>query len=486
MWIFYLENYSYVALAFSQRQTLLSLLGFIVISILSWCWRHASVRSLLPAWLFFWVWMLPLSLLASPTALNSGLLNGILLGVREHVQLWLPLQILAPCGLPYVERLSDNFTLLPLLSWNKLILGLWILLAAGKALGMLNQRRRLSGIAKGARLITEPQLLAAVEKWRRRYRLRRSVALRSSDESQQAFTIGVLRPLVFLPEHLLQALSDTDLDAILGHELAHIKRCDDLFVCFQLISKSLLFFNPLVWFSGRRITSLRERCCDLLAIRASDLAPQSYAESLLRVAELHNASGFDSEVAAGLTSSALTKRVHYVLSPHKNNFTWLPLIAAMMILPLLNLALMPDIAGIDTIRDDEAKALLTELHALPPMPRATIVENFIGDTHATCALPQRARYHPGIDFVPGSTGDRSVRAIADGEISAVIHSSAYFGALLQINHANGVTSTYVHLGDTHVQRGEHIYAGQQIGTVDGDHLHLELRKGGRIINPSVL
>ncbi|HSB95878.1 MAG TPA: M56 family metallopeptidase, partial [Spongiibacteraceae bacterium] len=436
MWIFYLENYSYVALAFSQRQLLLSLLGFIVISILSWCWRSASVRSLLPAWLFFWVWMLPLSLLASPTFLNSGLLNGILLGVREHLQLWLPLQILAPCGLPYVERLSDNFALLPLLSWNKLILGVWILLAGSKALGMLNQRRQLSRIAKTARPITEPQLLAALEKWRRRYRLRRSVALRSSGESQQAFTIGVLRPLVFLPEHLLHALNGADLDAILGHELAHIKRCDDAFVCFQLISKSLLFFNPLVWFSGQRITSLRERCCDLLAIQASDLSPQSYAESLLRVAELHHVSDFDSEVAAGLTSSALAKRVRHVLSPHKNNFTWLPLLAAMLLLPLLNLALMPDIAGIDVIRDDEAKALLTELHAVPPMPRAAIVRNFIDAANTSCALPQRAQYHPGIDFVPGSTGDRSVRAIADGEISAVIHSSAYFGALLQINHAN--------------------------------------------------
>lgn len=485
MWIYYLENFGYIALAFGQRQVMLSLLGFIAMLLISWSWRRAALQSLLSMWLLFWVWMLPLSLMES-TQQQSGTLGIALRTVHEHVQQWLPLQILSPCGLPYVERLSSDFSLLPLLSWNKLALTLWLLLSAGKTLSVLNQRRQLTRIAKNAQPVDEPHLLAAAESWQRRFKLSRSVAVRSSRDCNQAFTLGVFRPVVFVPEQLVQHLNHTEIEAVLGHEFAHIKRYDDVFVCLQLVSKCILFFNPMMWLSARHITSLRERCCDLLAIQASGLPAQSYAKSLLRVAELQGDTMFDCDAVAGLTSSALTERVRNSLTPPKNHFSIVPLLTAAITLSAFSFVFTSNSAGLDTIRGSEAKMLFAHLGAVSPMPRVKNLENFIGAANETCSLPQRNHYHPGVDFAPAIDGDRSVNAIADGKIAGIISSSAYFESMLQISHADNVISTYVHLSNISVKIGDRVHAGQSIGTLGGNHLHLEVRKGLQLVDPSGL
>lgn len=485
MWVYSLENYSYIALAFGQRQVLLSLLGFTLMAAVTWIWRRASVQSLLSAWLLFWIWMLPLSLLGS-TNPGVGIFNDTLHLLRERMQHWLPLQALSPCDVPYLERLSSDFPLYPLLSWHKLVLGLWLLIAVGKSLSLLYQRKKLSAIAKNANLVDEPHLAESVESWRQRYRLSRPVSVRSSHECNQAFTMGVTQPIIYLPDQLLRELSRIDIEAVLGHELAHIKRYDDIFVCFQLITKSILFFNPLIWISARRITSLRERRCDLLAIHAGGLSPQGYAKSLLRIAELQRNTRFDSEVAAGLTSSALAERVSDVLTAHGKHFSLLPLLVLATGLLSLNIIFMPNTSDMNAIRGKEAKTLLDNIHAVPPMPRLLGNGNFIESIGNTCGLPMRNHYHPGADFVPGLDGSRAVRAIADGEIATVNSVIPYVGVTLQIKHESDIVSTYVHLSNTNVQPGDHVRAGQQIGTLGDNHLHLEVRKGLRLIDPSVL
>lgn len=485
MWVYSLENYSYIALAFGQRQVLLSLLGFTLMVAITWIWRHASVQSLLSAWVWFWIWMLPLSLLGS-TNPGVGIFNDTLHLLRERMQHWLPLQTLSPCDVPYLERLSSDFPFYPLLSWHKLALGLWLLVAAGKSLSLLYQRKKLSSIAKNAQPIDEPHLVKLVENWRQRYRLSRPVSVRSSSDCNQAFTMGVTQPVIYLPDQLLRELSLVDIEAVLGHELAHIKRYDDVFVCFQLITKSILFFNPLIWISARRITSLRERRCDHLAIHTGELSPQGYAKSLLRIAELQRNTLFESELAAGLTSSALAERVGDVLTAHGKRFSFLPLLIIVTGLLSLNIIFMPNASDMNAIRGNEAKTLLNGIGAVPPMPRLLGNGNFIGSIGSTCGLPLRNRYHPGADFVPGLDGSRAVRAIADGEIATVNSVIPYVGITLQIKHENDIVSTYVHLSNTNVQPGDQVHGGQQIGTLGNNHLHLEVRKGLRVVDPSVL
>lgn len=97
--------------------------------------------------------------------------------------------------------------------------------------------------------------------------------------------IGVLRPMILLPSSIITGLSTEELAAILGHELAHIRRYDLWMNLVQRLIESLLFFHPVVWWLSRQVSKEREICCDDLVLGAGH-APMNYAGALLRMAEL--------------------------------------------------------------------------------------------------------------------------------------------------------------------------------------------------------
>ena len=95
-------------------------------------------------------------------------------------------------------------------------------------------------------------------------------------------TLGVLHSLVLLPACALLVLSPDHLEAILAHELAHVRRADYFWNLFQTLTETLFFFHPAVWWIGRRLKEQRELCCDDMAIeKCSD--PLVYATALFRL-----------------------------------------------------------------------------------------------------------------------------------------------------------------------------------------------------------
>ena len=91
--------------------------------------------------------------------------------------------------------------------------------------------------------------------------------------------IGWLKPVVLLPASALAALSPQQLEAILAHELAHIRRHDYLVNLLQTLVETLLFYHPAVWWLSRRIRIERENCCDDLAVSLCG-DPVAYASAL--------------------------------------------------------------------------------------------------------------------------------------------------------------------------------------------------------------
>ena len=102
--------------------------------------------------------------------------------------------------------------------------------------------------------------------------------------------VGLLRPTILLPASALSGLSAGELEMILAHELAHVRRHDMWVNLLQRLAEAALFFNPALWLLSRRISSLREYCCDELACRGAEPrgggAHLRYAQALLRVVEL--------------------------------------------------------------------------------------------------------------------------------------------------------------------------------------------------------
>ena len=78
--------------------------------------------------------------------------------------------------------------------------------------------------------------------------------------------IGFFRPIVLLPLRALTGLSAEQLEAVIAHELGHIKRFDVAVNLFQVVVETLFFFHPAVWWLNRRIRADREDCCDDIAI----------------------------------------------------------------------------------------------------------------------------------------------------------------------------------------------------------------------------
>ncbi len=118
----------------------------------------------------------------------------------------------------------------------------------------------------------------------RKMGIARKVALHISRHLQVPVMIGFVRPVILLPAAMVNNLSPEQLEAILLHELAHIKRNDYLLNIFQSIVETLLFFNPFVWWISRNIRLEREHCCDDLVL-ASTVQPMHYAKALVALEE---------------------------------------------------------------------------------------------------------------------------------------------------------------------------------------------------------
>ena len=92
--------------------------------------------------------------------------------------------------------------------------------------------------------------------------------------------VGTLRPFLLLPASLITGLKDEELENVVLHELAHLRRFDHYTVAVQRVVESVLFFHPVVWYLSRRIDVERENCCDDLVI-SSGIKADVYAKTAL-------------------------------------------------------------------------------------------------------------------------------------------------------------------------------------------------------------
>jgi len=145
----------------------------------------------------------------------------------------------------------------------------------------------------------------------RRLRLSRSVALLESCLTGVPVVIGYLRPVILVPVGLLAGLPANQIESILLHELAHIRRYDYLVNMLQTSIEGLLFYHPAVWWISGVIRTEREHCCDDLAVAFSGDAHQ-YAVAL---ATLEHCRWDAPKTALAATGGNVVKRIRRLLIP---------------------------------------------------------------------------------------------------------------------------------------------------------------------------
>lgn len=141
--------------------------------------------------------------------------------------------------------------------------------------------------------------------------LRTPIAIVLSRASLEPGIFGIARPVLIWPEGISKHLEDAHLEAVLAHEVWHVRRRDNLAAAIHMLVEALFWFHPLVWWLGARLVEERERACDEEVV-AMGSARQVYAESILKVCEF--CVGSPLACVSGVTGADLKKRMVFIMT----------------------------------------------------------------------------------------------------------------------------------------------------------------------------
>ena len=137
-----------------------------------------------------------------------------------------------------------------------------------------------------------------------------SVAIRSAAGLLEPGVVGFWRPTLLLPEGITERLTASELEAVIAHELCHIRRRDNLFSSIHMVLEAIFWFHPLVWWIGARLLEERERACDESVLSLGN-QPRVYADAILNVCKLYTESPL--VCVSGVTGSDIKRRIEAIM-----------------------------------------------------------------------------------------------------------------------------------------------------------------------------
>ncbi len=169
-----------------------------------------------------------------------------------------------------------------------------------------------------------------LDQLRERVRVTKPVLLMETVLAQTPVVIGYLRPVILVPIGILAAMPTGQIEAILIHELAHIRRRDYLTNLLQMVVEGFLFYHPAVWWISSVIRAERENCCDDLVVAMNGNAHE-YATALTALEENRWAAD---QAALAATGGLLMKRIRRLLYPKESPRAFLAPVLSVGILAL--------------------------------------------------------------------------------------------------------------------------------------------------------
>lgn len=189
--------------------------------------------------------------------------------------------------------------------------GLWMLGVLLLALRAMGGWWQLELLRRRALALVPEELERGFKRICEQVQVGRWVTLRVSNEVVSPLAMGVWRVTVILPVSAVLGMPREELEAVLAHELGHIRRWDYLCDLFQTAVESVLFFHPSVWSLSRAVRERREVCCDEIAVR-SCAGATTYARALLWLEEQRTVQ-LRLAMALGGCHGSLLRRVRQVL-----------------------------------------------------------------------------------------------------------------------------------------------------------------------------
>jgi beta-lactamase regulating signal transducer with metallopeptidase domain/HEAT repeat protein len=197
------------------------------------------------------------------------------------------------------------------------LVGLWLTGVIVLALRLLGGWLHVRSLVRAGWIPDSQTYGEVVQRLKRRLHIDRSVQVLESAVVRAPAIVGWLRPALLVPASMSSGLTVAQLETILAHELAHVRRHDYAVNLLQSVIETVLFYHPGVWWVSRQIRVEREHCCDDLAVATSG-NPRLYASALLEL-ETRRLAGADLAMAATGSGGSLLYRVRRLLTPAAQN-----------------------------------------------------------------------------------------------------------------------------------------------------------------------
>ena len=272
-----------------------------------WLWLAASVKFLLP---FSALVAIGSRLSWSPAA---GATDNGLYFVLEGLVRPFPQASASQPASAFLSSLANIFPILIAAAW---LCGFIVVL-----LVWLLRYRKISAALRHAVPLREGREVEALGRLASVGGVRKKIDIFLSPASLEPGVLGIARPALVWPEGISDRLEDAHLEAILAHEVWHVRRHDNLAAMVHMLVEAIFWFHPLVWWLGARLVEERERACDEEVLQSGS-ARQVYAESILKICEF--CVGSPLACVSGVTGADLKKRIVHIMTKNvasKLNFS---------------------------------------------------------------------------------------------------------------------------------------------------------------------
>ena len=242
---------------------------------------------------------------------------------------------------------------------------LWLAGMAALSLRALGGWYLAQSLARRDTLAVPAELLQRCHDLQRRLAVASPVRFLVSRRTNVPLVIGCLRPVILIPLSAVSGLSPHQLEALILHELAHIRRLDAVTNILLTAVETILFYHPAVWWVSRQVRIEREHCCDDFAVSACGDAGL-YVEALTSLEEWKVTSGLLLTAKLAANGGKLKDRVARLLDAPVQS----PKLSLSAMTGLALLSLLAVSVALAAPRGKDAAALtpIQETHMLPPYP----------------------------------------------------------------------------------------------------------------------
>jgi uncharacterized protein (TIGR03435 family) len=191
------------------------------------------------------------------------------------------------------------------------LLVLWFIGFAGVLVLWTIRWRRIAAAIHSAERVSDSREVRMLRRIERLGGIRNPISVLLSRTPLEPGVFGIARPVLIWPEGISHRLEDAHLEAVLAHEVWHVRRRDNLCAALHMLVEAVFWFYPLVWWLGTRLVEERERACDEEVLELGG-DRQVYAESILKVCEF--CLGSPLPCVSGITGADLKKRMVHIMN----------------------------------------------------------------------------------------------------------------------------------------------------------------------------